>query len=137
LPAQTQGKITDIDHLLNLPEPFLQTFAHLVRYQGPQVVLIFAKDIPKLSDNITPFGRRHRPPKSEGLLCLLNNAVVVARRHLSDGPYQLIVYRRNAFKQMASQTDTAIAPRAPGRVLTSNTKSVDYGTNVNLLHIRF
>ena len=61
------GEVADVDHLLHFAQPFLQRFAHLQRYQGPQRLLPRPQRLADPADDLAPLRCRHQPPAAKGL----------------------------------------------------------------------
>ena len=74
LPAETDGEVADVDHLLHLAERLALDLADLDLHQSAEVGLVGAQQPGELADQLTAQRRRGRAPRSEGRLPRLATA---------------------------------------------------------------
>src|SRR5688500_1646029 len=94
LTGKTYGKITDINHFLNLTETLSVALAHLIGYQSAKRFLVAPQRFTDLTHNFSAFGSRPSSPFAKSVRRGCNHLAIgwfVRHLHRSD---QLSVSRR-------------------------------------------
>lgn len=84
LARQTDGEVTDVDHLLDLALTFGANLAHLQSDQGAEVALVLAQGVAQLADEVATDRGGGGPPRLKGLLRGGDHLLIFVRRRLSD-----------------------------------------------------
>ena len=105
LPRLSHGKITYVDHLLNLSQSFPVYFPHFISHQHSQVILIFPQGKSDLPYHFTPFRSRDGSPLFEGLFRLFDDNSILLQGDIPDFCNYLTVDRRYRFGDVTSCVD--------------------------------
>src|SRR5579864_1370645 len=77
LSRQADGKIGDVDHLLDFAFSLSQDFAHFERHERSEVVFEMPQLVADLAHDLAPLGRRDQTPAREELNGVGNDAVII------------------------------------------------------------
>ena len=94
----TNGKVRNIDHLLNLTLAFGPNLSHLQADQGAQLLFVPAQRHTNLTDDISPFGGGDSLPINKGLRGTVYHNFIVVKTGATDLSDTFAVDRGNRRK---------------------------------------
>ena len=77
LAGQTDGKVTDVNHLLDLAQSFLQALSHFVRHEGSERILVLPQGFAVEADDFSALWCWHVTPGLTGFGRCSNDLFVI------------------------------------------------------------
>ncbi len=91
LAGEADGKVADVDHLLDFAFAFGADFSHFPTDQRAEFFLYFAEGVAELAYGFAARGGGHGAPFQEGRVRAVDDAAVFVHRHLFDRSDHLAV----------------------------------------------